>query len=459
MSSDKQENMPASDNSGKSEPVVVTQVLSTFTENFGMSKAAAAGTVLFILVVIIAAVFWSIHSSPPRTLIITSGPAGSSYERIAEKYRDILSSNGVILKILPSEGSVENLQRLSDPAFHVDIGFVQTGESESDKKSRLLSLGSIANQPLLIFYRSSSPANLLSDLAGKRLAVGAPGSGARTLALTLLETNGVRSDGTTTFVDLDAETAAKALLDGKVDAVFLMGDSASPQTMRTLLRAPGVRMFDFKQADGYTRRFAYLNELNLPRGCIDFGKDLPPDDVHLIGPTVELVGRAGLHPALCDLLLEAAREVHGNATLLQRRGEFPAPLEQELKIDPEAMRYYKSGKTFLYRSLPFWLASLVNRLLVAFVPMVLLLIPGLKLVPTAYKLRTQLRIYRWYRNLLKVERDLFGEISPAKREELRRRLDHIEESVNRMKVPASFAGQFYGLREHIGFVRQRIGDG
>jgi len=128
-----------------------------------------------------------------------------------------------------------------------------------------------------------------------------------------------------------------------------------------------------------------------------------------------------------------------------------------LKIDPEAMRYYKSGKTFLYRSLPFWLASLVNRLLVAFVPMVLLLIPGLKLVPTAYKLRTQLRIYRWYRSLLKVERDLFGEISSGKRDELRRRLDHIEESVNRMKIPASFAGQFYGLREHIGFVRQRIG--
>jgi hypothetical protein len=451
--------MPAANNSGKNEPPLVSQVLSTFTENFGMTKTVAAGTVLFILAVIIAAVFWSIHSAPPRTLIITSGPSGSSYERIAERYRDILSSNGVTLKILPSEGSVENLRRLSDPSFRVDIGFVQTGETEAEANSSLLSLGSISHQPLLIFYRSPEPLNLLSDFAGKKLAVGAPGTGSRTLALTLLATNGVRADAATTFLDLDAGEAAKALLDGKVDAVFLMGDSASAQTMRTLLRAPGVQMYDFKQADGYTRRFAYLNRLDLPRGSIDFGKDLPPNDVRLIGPTVELVARAGLHPALCDLLLEAAREVHGNATLLQHRGEFPAPLEQELKIDPEAMRYYKSGKTFLYRSLPFWLASLVNRLLVAFVPMVLLLIPGLKLVPTVYKLRTQLRIYRWYRNLLKVERELFGEIPPGKREELRQRLDQIEESVNRMKVPASFAGQFYGLREHIGFVRQRMGNG
>ncbi|HWD94753.1 MAG TPA: TAXI family TRAP transporter solute-binding subunit [Verrucomicrobiae bacterium] len=424
-----------------------------------MTKTAAAATVLFILAVMVAAVFWSIHSAPPRTLIITSGPAGSSYERIAERYRDILSSNGVTLKILPSEGSVENLRRLSDPHFRVDIGFVQTGETEVDNQATLLSLGSISHQPLLIFYRSSAPVNILSDFAGKKLAVGAPGTGTRTLALTLLATNGVRADGATTFLDLDADDAAKAFLDGKVDAVFLMGDSASAQIMRTLLHAPGIQMYDFKQADGYTRRFAYLNRLDLPQGSIDFGKDLPPNDVRLIGPTVELVARAGLHPALCDLLLEAAREVHGNASLLQHRGEFPAPLQQELKIDPEAARYYTSGKTFLYRSLPFWLASLVNRLLVAFVPMVLLLIPGLKLVPTAYKLRTQLRIYRWYRNLLKVERELFGEIPPGKREELRQQLDQIEELVNRMKVPASFAGQFYGLREHIAFVRQRIENG
>jgi hypothetical protein len=226
--------------------------------------------------------------------------------------------------------------------------------------------------------------------------------------------------------------------------------------MRTLLRSPGIRMFDFAQADAYTRRFAYLNKLQLPRGAVDFGKDIPPHDVNLIGPTVELVARSRLHPALCDLLLEAAREVHGKPTLLQRRGEFPAPIEHEFKISPEAARYIKSGKGFLYNSLPFWLASLVNRILVAFLPMVLVLIPGIRLIPIAYKWRTQLRIYRWYRGLLKVERDLVGQLTAEKREELQRRLDHIESSVNQMKVPASFAGQFYGLREHIGFVRDRL---
>ena len=183
---------------------------------------------------------------------------------------------------------------------------------------------------------------------------------------------------------------------------------------------------------------------------------MPSHNVNLVGPTVELVARGRLHPALCDLVLEAAREVHGKATLLQRRDEFPAPLEHDFKISPEAARYYKSGKSFLYRSLPFWMASIVNRVLVAFVPMMLILIPGLRLIPKVYKFRTQLRIYRWYRGLLRLERDLVGTLSSAKREELERRLEHIERSVNQMKVPASFAGQFYGLREHIGFVRERL---
>jgi hypothetical protein len=257
-------------------------------------------------------------------------------------------------------------------------------------------------------------------------------------------------------LDLGPEEAAKGLAEGTVDAVFLMGDSASSQVLRALLHSPGVHLFSVAQADAYTRRFGFLNKLQLPRGSIDFGKDLPPQDVTLVGPTVELISRASLPPALCDLLLEAAREVHGNATLLQKRGEFPAPLPHEFQLSPEASRYYKSGKSFLYRSLPFWLASLVNRVLVAFVPMVLVLIPGLRFVPIAYKWRTQLRIYRWYRNLLRVERDLVGEMTGHRREELLRRLDHIERSVNQLKVPASFAGQFYGLREHIGFVRRRL---
>ncbi len=436
--------------------VGLSQLQTMFTEIFGLGRAAALSASLLIILAAIISVFWFFHSAPTDTITITSGPEGSIFQRNAEKYRQILARNGVKLKVLPSQGSLENLKRLTDPAVRVDIGFVQGGVATGINIDTLISLGSLYNEPLLVFYRAAAPVDLLSKLKGRRIAVGREGSGSRSLALALLSANGIEAGGTTTLLDLDAEDATTALLAGNVDVVFMTGDSASPQLMRKLLRTPAIRIFSFAQADGYTRRIGYLNRLELPEGVIDFGKNIPARDVHLIGPTVELIARNNLHPALSDLLLEAAREVHGKAGLFRSRGEFPAPEEHEFRISSDAIRFYKSGKSFLYRYFPYWLASLVNRTLVVVVPMVIVLLPGLRSIPAFFRWRIRLRIYRWYRALLVLERDLIAPLAQEKRMELLGRIDHIEEEVNRMKVPAYFADQFYVLRGHIDFVRDRL---
>jgi hypothetical protein len=197
--------------------------------------------------------------------------------------------------------------------------------------------------------------------------------------------------------------------------------------------------------------------MELPEGSIDLGLDLPAQDVVLIGPTVELVARKGLHPALSDLLIEVAQEVHGRAGLLNKRGEFPAAIEHEFKISSDALRFYKSGKGLLVRAVgSFWLASLLNRILVVFVPILLVLIPTLRFLPIIYRWRIQLRIYRFYRPLLLLERDASGTLTREEGQALLQRLEEIEEAVNRLKVPTSFADQFYVLRIQIAFVRQRL---
>ena len=434
----------------------LARLLAPFTEIFGLSRGAALVAFLSVVFVMGFAGFWFVHSAPPHMLTITSGPPGSMFETNAFRYRDILGSNGVTLKVLPSQGSQENLQRLNNPSFKVDVGFVQGGMTNGFESSKLVSLGSVSYQPMLIFYRGDASVGVLSELAGKRLAIGPLGSGTRALALTLLALNGIETNSATPLLDLEPAEAATALTNGTVDAVFLMGDSASRQVMRQLLRDPQIHLLSFSQADGYTRRVSYLNKLALPRGGIDFGKKIPAEDVYLIGPTVEILARPNLHPALSDLLLEAAREVNGVPGLLQRKDEFPAPIKQQFLISKAATRFYKSGKGLLYGSLPFWLATLVNQILVAFVPAVLVLIPGLRLIPALFKWRTRMKIYRRYRALLIVEGELQKELPPGKREELIGRLDEIEASVSQMKVPASFADQFYALRGHIGFVRQRL---
>ncbi|HEX7812622.1 MAG TPA: TAXI family TRAP transporter solute-binding subunit [Burkholderiales bacterium] len=417
--------------------------------------AATGVPVLILILVLVWLAFKFVRPAPPETIVLTAGPEGSSYQNNAQKYKKIIERNGISVQILTSHGALENLQRLADPAFRVDVGFVQGGLKDGIDTERLRSLGSIQTQPLLVFYRGEARVGRLSLLRGKRLAIGPEGSGTRFLAMKLLKANGIDA-APTVLLDIGGEEAAKALAEGKADAAFLMGDSATPAVMRGLLRARGLRIMNFEQADGYTRRLHFLSKLTLPKGAVDLGQNLPPEDLYLIGPTVELVAREDLHPALSDMLISAAREVHGGPGMFRDAGEFPAPLERDFPISDDAERYYKSGTQFLYSRLPFWLASLVDRMLVILLPLLVLIVPASRLVPTLYRWRVRSRIYRWYGALMGIERDMLGTPTSQEYEEILQRLGEIEEAVNNIKTPLSFADQLYVLREHISWVRHRL---
>jgi len=433
--------------------VHVKRTSAKLTALFGRGMVVSMSIILIVSLVVCTVIFVFINSSAPNTITITSGPAGSTFQNYAEKYKKILAREGVTLKILPSEGSLANLQKLSNQKMSVDVGFVLGGEADGINIANLVSLGSISYQPLMIFYRGDVK-KLLSDFKGLRLDIGPIGSGTHSLALTLLKTNGVEPNDGTIFVDTVSGDSVRALLNNRIDAIFVMGDSTSAVMMRELLHASNVKLFNFSQADGYARRINYLNKLELPKGVLDFGKDIPAEDTYLIGPTVELIARKNLHPALSDILLEAAQEVHGTPSIFRKRGEFPSPQEHEFRISPDATRYYTSGKSYLYRTFPFGIASLIARMLAIIIPAALFLIPAMKAIPAIYRWRIEYRINKWYRALLDLEREAFAPSTDLKRrKELLRHLDHIENSVSKIVVPANFGNLFYGLREHISFVR------
>jgi len=262
--------------------------------------------------------------------------------------------------------------------------------------------------------------------------------------------------GGTSLLDLDGDDAVEALKQGKIDAAFLMGELVRGQVTRDLLKLPGIHLMNFRQADGYMRRLKFLSRLTLPEGGFDLGRDLPPHDVELVGPTVELIAHDDLHPALSDLLIAAAQEIHRPAGMYRKAGEYPAPLEREFPISTDAQRFYRSGTPFLYKQLPFWLASLVDRFIVVLVPVVVILIPAVRLIPTLYRWRMRSRIYKWYGSLMAIEHDMLDDPTPARKEEIRKRLDDIQEAVNNLHPPVAFADQLYVLREHIGGVRNRL---
>ena len=434
----------------------LARAFSRLNELFGRGPVLAMGLVLTLTVAVSLVAFGFVNSAAPSTVTIASGPEGSSFARNAQRYKEILARQGVKVKIVPSEGSSDNLKKLVDPKATVDVAFVLGGEANAESAKNLVSLGSISYQPLMIFYRGE-PKSLLSEFKGLRIDIGPEGSGTNSLAHALFAANGIKNGDGTTYVDTASDDTVRALQDKRIDAFFAMSDSSPSAIIRQLLHTPDIHLFSFTQADGYARRITYLNKLQLPRGALDFGADIPPQDVQLIGPTVELVARDSLHPAISDLLLEAAREVHGKPGLYKKRGEFPVALEHEFRISPDATRYYASGKSFLYRTFPFWIASLIARIIAVLVPVALVLIPAIKFVPALYRWRMTSRIYRWYGALQRLEHDAQKpSVDEKRREELVRHLDHIESAVMKIVVPPAFGDLFYGLRGHISAVRESL---
>ena len=432
------------------------QANARFTQLIGRQLPISIGLILLISLVAGVIAFVFLNSAPPTTLTMASGPAGSAFRLTAEQYRKILAREGVTLKIVASQGSSDNLAQLANPKAHVDVGFVVGGETVGASAPRLVSLGSVSYQPLMIFYRGH-PKTLVSEFKGHRLDVGLEGSGASALSQRLFEANGIKPGDGTQIGHAPSEDSIKALLGGRIDALFAMSDSTPTAMMRQLLRDPDIHLFNFVQAEGYTHRFTFLNRLVLPRGAIDFGEDIPADDVALIAPTVELIARDSLHPALSDLLLEAAREVHGRAGLYKKSGEFPAPIEHDFAISADASRYYASGRGFFYRTFPFWIASLIERVLAIIVPMTIILVPGIKIAPAIFRWRTVSRIYRWYAVLQRIDHESHEEpLNLAVYDALLHRLTHMEATVMKLAVPPAYGDLLYDLRGHIEVVRRAL---
>lgn len=396
-----------------------------------------------------------IHAAPPSAIRILGGQPGSTYWNHAEKYKKIIEHDGIKVQIVQSHGSLENLKMIAKAPPAADVAFVQGGLTDGVDISQLQSLGSLFVQPLMVYYRGNEDIQILSQLRGKRLAVGQEGTGTRALAMKLLKANDI-TEKDAQLSDLGGGEAADALVAGKIDVAFLAGDSATPEIQKRLRNTEGITLMSFRQAEAYRRRMRFLSHLTMPEGSSDFGKNHPSHDIELIGPTVELVARKDLHPALSDLLIKAAREVHGNAGLYREAGQYPAPQERDFPISLDAQRFYKSGGKFLYTHLPFWLASLIDRLMLLVVPLLVLIVPATKLVPKFYAWRLRSRIYRWYGILLALERELRADPTPEHRAEILQHLADIQQAVADLKLPVSYSEQLFALRDHVSAVRRRL---
>jgi TRAP transporter TAXI family solute receptor len=410
-----------------------------------------------VLITVIGFVFayQFVQPAPSRQLSISSGTETGVYYAYAKRYAAHLVAKGVTLEVRSSVGAHENLLRLK--SGEVDIAFIQGGVQEelaSGEESKLRSLGSVAYEPVWVFYRNESRLDELHLLKGKRIAVGAEGSGSYSLVTRLLEANGIdrHSHG---LVQLAGPGAAAALQRGEIDAVMIVSAVDAPAVQK-MLHLPDVKVMSFSQADAYTRRFPFLSKVVLPRGVLDLVRDVPPKDTFLLSTTANVVVRDDLHPALASLMLQAMSEVNGKSGFFQRVGEFPSYKDQSFILADESERFFKSGPPFLQHYLPFWMAVLVERMFVLMLPFLVLLVPLLRLAPVIYTWRVRSKLFRCYGDLKFLENDLRRNYDPSRYSDYLQRLDRIEDDAYARNIPLAFTDLLYTLREHINLVREKL---
>jgi len=419
------------------------------------------------LLLTIVACFWLasryIQPAPPATLVLATGGPGGAYQRFGAVYKNVLARHGIRLIEEVSAGSTENIAWLRDPQRRLDAAFVQGGTARAREDDAIYSLGAIYPEPLWIFHRAAiAPRGRvltrIVELQGRRVAVGAPGSGTRHLAEELLFVNRIDADNTR-LVEIGGLDLADAFARGEIDAAFVVGPVESAAVW-TLLHTPGLKLMSLDHAAAYTRQFAHLSHLVLPRGAIGLAADLPSQDVHLLAATATLAVRADTHPALIGLLMQALEEAHSAPGVFQRPGEYPRPAGVAdgagFPLSPEAQRYYKSGKPWLQRYLPFWAATLIDRMVVMLIPLVAVLIPLLRIAPGLYSWRIRSRIYQRYGEIKFIEAELEADPGRLSRAQWHQRIDAIEDDVNHLAMPLAFTDMIYTLREHIGLVRKAI---
>jgi hypothetical protein len=179
-------------------------------------------------------------------------------------------------------------------------------------------------------------------------------------------------------------------------------------------------------------------------------------DTVLFATKASLIVRNDLHPAIQYLLLDAAEKIHSGPGIFHKGGQFPSAEAVDLRLSDEARQFYKSGRPFLQRHLPFWLAALMDRLLVLLIPVVGVIYPLLRLLPGLYGWEMQRRILNLYSELRSLEREIGRRDVRQDMADLVMKLERLEDKANRLKVSLNYTSMLYTLRMHISMIRQLL---
>lgn len=415
-----------------------------------------------LVAVLIWVLFRFLDPAPPRHIAMVTGGEGGGYHQFGLALKERLAEDGLTLELHSTRGSMDNLERLTADSPDVQLGLIQSGTTRLIERSRLKKLEGLAalyHEPLWLFQRAGLQVEQLSDLHGKRVAVGSEGSGTWAVVGSLFEARGdaVRLqnlDGGN-WQKLPGEAAAQALQSGELDAAFFVLP-ADNERIASLISDPGLELVSLTRARAYAARLTFLDHLTVTEGLLDIAGNVPRQDLELLSPVATLIANETFHPALTSLVLEASREVLSEGNLLDPAGAFPAAKPLELTLTGEADYYHRQGVPFLQRYLPFWIASIVDRYVVLLIPFIAIMVPLLRSMGPIYSWRMRARVFRWYAQLREVDKLIHqGRIQGVLEEQVER-LHRLQDELTQVDVPLSYAHELYSLHLHVRYMINRL---
>ncbi|WP_373188050.1 TAXI family TRAP transporter solute-binding subunit [Halopseudomonas sp.] len=423
-----------------------------------------------LVALLVWVLFRFLDPAPPREVAMVTGSEGGGYHQFGLALKERLAEDGLTLNLYPTRGSLDNLARLTADYPDVQLGLIQSGTTrllERAELKKLEGLAALYHEPLWLFQRKGDgdrededeEIRRLSDLYGKRVAVGSEGSGTYAVVRSLFEARGdaSRFEGLDhgNWIMMPGEAAADALQNGNLDAAFFVLPADNDRIAR-LLSDPQLQLVSLAQARAYAARLTFLNHLTVTEGLLDIAGNVPRQDVELLSPVATLIANQSFHPALTSLVLEAARDVLSEGNLLDPAGDFPAAKPVELPLTGEADYYHRQGVPFLQRYLPFWIASIVDRYVVLLIPFIAIMVPLLRSMGPIYSWRMRARVFRWYAQLRDVDKLIHrGRIQDELEEQIER-LHKLQEELTHVDVPLSYAHELYSLHLHVRYMINRL---
>ncbi|HWP73708.1 MAG TPA: TAXI family TRAP transporter solute-binding subunit [Methylomirabilota bacterium] len=416
------------------------------------SRLALVGVAVLLTVALVALSLLYMDPFPPRRIVLVTGQPGGTYDAIGHEYKRRLAREGLRVELQSSAGSLENLQRLL--RGKADVAFVQGGTYPlvPDPQGRLRGMAALYREPLWIFYRGRPVTDGLASLAGRRTAIGAPGSGTEATARALLTELGLPTSGDT-ILGLPSMEARRRLEEGSIDAAFFVS-SYRDVHVAALLRHPEVRLLGFTRDVAFARNFRYLTPVRLTEGLLDLKADLPREETTLMAPAALLVCRATLHPRVVEQLLSVAREVHGGGSLIDPPGRFPTREGVDLPLHDAADSFLQRGESFTSRLLPYWALRWVVQLRLILLPLVAVWVPLFKILPWVLRWRGNRILERHYALLRDAEAGIDAAAAPEVLRAGIARLEVLREQIEGLarRLPLQHQRDAYQCRIHVSLV-------